>query len=113
MLYEVKMKKSDLRQIIREEIRNIIFEANNEKTKITMMYITATGAEWLEVDMTITNSNYKKKIDSYVKKYQPQADGLVKKWRSNGENEILTLYIDGDNKSQVVRDASAYVESID
>jgi len=107
------MKKSELRHIVREEIKSIISEVNNEKAKITMMYITSSGAEWLEVNMIITNSDYKKKIDSYVKKYQPQSDRLVKKWEGNGENEILTLYIEGDNKSQVVRDASAYVESID
>lgn len=77
------------------------------------MYITSLGCEWLERELEVTSENYKEVVDKYVEETKDKAAALVRKWKGNGEDECLVLYIEPMSNNQLYRDTAAYVEYVD
>lgn len=66
--------------------------------KIKLYYLTNMGSPWLEKEVDVTPQNYQGVIFYYVEENRPVAEGLVRKWRLNGEDGI-DMYLEVDNIS--------------
>ena len=62
--------------------------------EIKLMFITNSGCEWLEEVVKVDEQNYKEVVDNYYKSNEMRAQSLVNKWRGNGEDEDLYLYVE-------------------
>jgi len=64
-------------------------------TKVKLYWLTTSGCEWLEETVEITKENYKTVLTDYFNRTESQANSLVNKWNSNGEE--VSMYFETEN----------------
>jgi hypothetical protein len=57
--------------------------------RIRLYYLTATGGEWLEEIVEVSENTYRDIIKDYLDRNQDTAMRLIRKWESNGEEVVM------------------------